>query len=409
MCKDGILITIFFVSLFTFHSLQSQQLRDYQKQALDNNPAIQSMNSSVEIASEKIKEANTLSDTEFGVGYFVSEPETRTGAQKLRLSVRQMMPWFGTNNARRNYSGSLVSIEEADLEIARRQLMLNVAQVYFELYEVKEKMEVLEQNVELLEVYRTMALNSVEVGNASAVEVLRLKMRQNDLVEKSRDIQLNSEALENEFTNLLDSEDSIYLEWRDSISIPPQRADNRNLQLHPELQRYDRFSESVKTSEKLNQLESAPKFGFGLDYISVQERQDMVVPDNGKDIFMPMLSFSVPVFNKKYKSVSRQNDLKLEQIDLERANTLNELNTRLQTALNERAAARIKYETQLDNLSQAKNAEELLLKQYETGTIDFDDVLDIQEIQLQIQMSLIEAVSNWYKKDAVVQYLTSNN
>ena len=409
MCKDGILITIFFVSLFTFHSLQSQQLRDYQKQALDNNPAIQSMNSSVEIASEKIKEANTLSDTEFGVGYFVSEPETRTGAQKLRLSVRQMMPWFGTNNARRNYSGSLVSIEEAELEIARRQLMLNVAQVYFELYEVKEKMEVLEQNVELLEVYRTMALNSVEVGNASAVEVLRLKMRQNDLVEKSRDIQLNSEALENEFTNLLDSEDSIYLEWRDSISIPPQRADNRSLQLHPELQRYNRFSESVKTSEKLNQLESAPKFGFGLDYISVQERQDMVVPDNGKDIFMPMLSFSVPVFNKKYKSVSRQNDLKLEQIDLERANTLNELNTRLQTALNERAAARIKYETQLDNLSQAKNAEELLLKQYETGTIDFDDVLDIQEIQLQIQMSLIEAVSNWYKKDAVVQYLTTNN
>ena len=409
MCKDGILITIFFVSLFTFHSLQSQQLRYYQKQALDNNPAIQSMNSSVEIASEKIKEANTLSDTEFGVGYFVSEPETRTGAQKLRLSVRQMMPWFGTINARRNYSGSLVSIEEAELEIARRQLMLNVVQVYFELYEVKEKMEVLEQNVELLEVYRTMALNSVEVGNASAVEVLRLKMRQNDLVEKSRNLQLNSEALENEFTNLLNSEDSIYLEWRDSISIPPQRADNRSLQLHPELQRYNRFSESVKTSEKLNQLESAPKFGFGLDYISVQERQDMVVPDNGKDIFMPMLSFSVPVFNKKYKSVSRQNDLKLEQIDLERANTLNELNTRLQTALNERAAARIKYETQLDNLSQAKSAEELLLKQYETGTIDFDDVLNIQEIQLQIQMSLIEAVSNWYKKDAVVQYLTTNN
>jgi cobalt-zinc-cadmium efflux system outer membrane protein len=409
MCKDGILITIFFVSLFTFHSLQSQQLGDYQKQALDNNPAIQSMNSSVEIASEKIKEANTLSDTEFGVGYFVSEPETRTGAQKLRLSVRQMMPWFGTINARRNYSGSLVSIEEAELEIARRQLMLNVAQVYFELYEVKEKMEVLEQNVELLEVYRTMALNSVEVGNASAVEVLRLKMRQNDLVEKSRNLQLNSEALENEFTNLLNSEDSIYLEWRDSISIPPQRADNRSLQLHPELQRYNRFSESVKTSEKLNQLESAPKFGFGLDYISVQERQDMVVPDNGKDIFMPMLSFSMPVFNKKYKSVSRQNDLKLEQIDLERANKLNDLNTSLQTALNERAAARIKYETQLDNLSQARNAEELLLKQYETGTIDFDDVLDIQEIQLQIQISLIEAVSNWYKKDAVVQYLTTNN
>ncbi|WP_298246665.1 TolC family protein [uncultured Christiangramia sp.] len=409
MCKNIILVTIFIVSLFTFHSLQSQQLQDYQNLALGNNPAIQSMNSSVEIASEKINEANTLSDTEFGVGYYVSEPETRTGAQKLRLSVRQMMPWFGTINSRRNYAGSMVGIEEAELEIARRKLKLNVAQVYFELYEVKRKMEVLEKNVELLEVYRTMALNSVEVGKASAVEVLRLKMRQNDLLEKLRNLELTSETLENEFTNLLNSEDKMVLEWKDSISIPPQREDNRSLQLHPELQRYDRFAESVKTSEELNQLESAPKLGFGIDYISVQERKDMMVPDNGKDIIMPMLSFSVPVFNKKYKSVSRQNDLKLEQIDLQRANTLNDLNTRLQTALNERAAARIKYETQLDNLSQAKNAEELLLKQYETGTIDFDDVLDIQEIQLQLQMSLIEAVSNWYKKDAVVQYLTTNN
>ena len=94
---------------------------------------------------------------------------------------------------------------------------------------------------------------------------------------------------------------------------------------------------------------------------------------------------------------------------MDRTSNLNELESRLRTALNERSSARIKFETQMDNLSQAKDAEELLIKQYETGTIDFDDVLDIQEIQLQIQMNLVEAVSSWFKKDAIVDYLTVNN
>ena len=388
--------------------LQAQELQNYQNKALENNPSIKALRSGVEIASEKINETNTLPDTEFGLGYFVSEPETRTGAQKLRLSVRQNIPWFGTIKSRRDYAGSMVSVEEINLEIARRKLNLEVSQVYFQLYELQEKKEVLQQNIDLLEVYRTMALNSVEIGKASAVEVLRLKMRQNELIEEMKNLQLQIESLETRFKNLISSGEKIEIMVQDTLEIPLKEAVNTDLALHPELQRYDRFSESIVSSEEVNQLESSPKFGLGLDYISVQERQDMMVPDNGKDIIMPMVSFSVPIFNKKFKSVTRQNDLKLEQIESERSNKLNDLENRLQMTLNERSSARISYETQLENLAQARDAEDLLLKQYETGTIDFDDVLDIQEIQLKIQMNLVEAVSTWYAKDAMVQYLTVN-
>ena len=49
------------------------------------------------------------------------------------------------------------------------------------MYANKAKQKVLVQNIELLETYETMALTSVEVGKASAVDVLRLQMRQNEL------------------------------------------------------------------------------------------------------------------------------------------------------------------------------------------------------------------------------------
>ncbi|MFT5915221.1 MAG: cobalt-zinc-cadmium efflux system outer membrane protein, partial [Bacteroidia bacterium] len=64
-----------------------------------------------------------------------------------------------------------------------------------------------------------------------------------------------------------------------------------------------------------------------------------------------------------------------------------------------------KYNTQEKNLKQAENAEEILIKSYETGTIDFNDVLDIQELQLSFQLQQVEAMREYYAQSAVVNYL----
>ncbi|WP_341481594.1 TolC family protein [Christiangramia lutea] len=402
------LMIAFHFSFFTFHSVTAQELEAFYNQALINNPEISSMQANVEIARENINEVGSIPDTEFGFGYFVSEPETRTGAQKLRVSVRQNIPWFGTIQSRKDYAGALVSLEEADLEIAKRKLKLEVSEVYFDLYEMREKLEVLQENIELLDLYRTMALNSVETGKASAVEVLKLKMRQNDLLEQKKNLQLQIEALKARFNNILNIDEMTLLNFEDTLMIPPEKSENYDLSLHPELLRFEDYAESILKNEEMNQQESSPKLGFGLDYISVQERTDINFSDNGKDIVMPMVSVQVPIFNKTYRSVSKQNELKQDQITSDRDAKLNDLENRLETALYERNSARIRFNTQLDNLQQASNAEELLIKQYETGTIDFEDVLDIQEIQLKIQIDLVEAVSAWYQKDAVVNYLTNN-
>ena len=156
----------------------------------------------------------------------------------------------------------------------------------------------------------------------------------------------------------------------------------------------------------LNQKESSPMIGFGLDYINVSERPNMDFSDNGKDIVMPMVSVSIPIFNKKYKSQTKQNDLQQQEITDQKQERLNALETLLDKANNERISARISYATQTKNLKQAKDAEEILIKSYETGTIDFNDVLDIQELQLKFQMNQIEAVKTYYVQTTIINYLT---
>jgi len=145
--------------------------------------------------------------------------------------------------------------------------------------------------------------------------------------------------------------------------------------------------------------------GFGLDYINVAERPNMDFSDNGKDIVMPMVSVSIPIFNKKYKSQTKQNDLQQQEITAQKQERLNALETLLDKANNERISARISYATQTKNLQQAKDAEDILIKSYETGTIDFNDVLDIQELQLKFQMNQIESVKTYYVQSTIINYL----
>ena len=407
--KSHIKTVFFLCSLFFVLKGNAQQLEVLIDEALTNNPEIQKFELQYKRASEKVNEVNTIPNTEFGVGYFVSEPETRTGAQRFKVSAKQMLPWFGTITSRENYVSSLADAKYEDIVIAKRKLMASVSQSYYNLYANKAKQEVLTENIKLLETYETLALTSVEVGKASAVDVLRLQMRQNEMQQLKDVLQQQFLAEQTKFNNLLNRDNDVTVNVVDSVMIPSEDFDitSENLALHPELLKYDKLYQSIEQSELLNQKESSPMIGFGLDYINVTERPDLNFSDNGKDIIMPMVSVSIPIFNKKYKSISKQNELEQQEILSQKQERLNILETLLDKAIKERVSARISHNTAIKNIKQAKDAEQILIKSYETGTIDFNDVLDIQELQLKFQISQIESIKNYYVQSTIINYLTN--
>lgn len=397
------------IGLLTFGFSNAQQLETLIDEALKNSPEIQKFELQYSIVSEKVNEVNAIPNTEFGVGYFVSEPETRTGAQRFKVSAKQMIPWFGSITARENYVSSLADAKYEDIVIAKRKLIASVSQSYYNLYANRAKQKVLVQNIELLETYETMALTSVEVGKASAVDVLRLQMRQNELEQLKEVLVQQYLAEQTALNKLLNRDKNVVVNVVDELTIPSETTliDIEKLSLHPELIKYDKLYQSVEQSELLNQKESLPMIGFGLDYVNVDKRPNMEFSDNGKDIVMPMVSVSIPIFNKKYKSQTKQNEFKQQEITAQKQQRLNKLETALDKALKDRISSRISYETQSKNLEQANDAEEILIKNYETGTIDFNDVLDIQELQLKFQMSQIESVKTFYVQTTIINYLSN--
>jgi len=399
----NIIICLLFVSAFA----KAQQLQSFISEGVDNSPEIQAYNLRHNIAEEKLNEADWIPNTEFSAGYFVSEPETRTGAQRARFSARQMLPWFGTITARENYASAMADSEYVEIVIAKRKLALSVSQSYYRLYSITEKQKVLEENIQLLKTYEKLALTSVEVGKASAVDVLKLQIRQNELQQQKEVLNEGYLGEQTTFNKLLNRDGTTEVVILEKLLLPNEDYvfGEDALQLNPELLKYDKLYESVMQSEELNQAERNPMIGFGLDYVPVSERPDMSFSDNGKDIFMPMVSVSVPLFNNKYKSTSKQNELKQLEIIAQKDNRLNVLESAFAQALSQRNQARINYSTQEKNLKQANDAEEILIKNYETGTIDFNDVLDIQELQLKFQINQISAVETYFAQSAIINYL----
>jgi len=391
-----------------FQNLQAQQLQNYIESIIANNPEIKAFTLRHAIAEEQVEASDWIPNTEIGIGYFVSEPETRTGPQVAKFSFRQLLPWFGTLSQRKNYAASLAEAEFIRITVAKRKLALSVSQSYYHLSTNVSKRKVLDEQIKVLETYETLLLNGIVVDKASTVDMLKLQIRKNQLEQEKSILEEEYKAGLSHFNMLLhtDKDADLTLE---PLYMPEQdmQFDESALEANAELMVYDRLYESIQELELLNQKEKQPMIGIGMDYIPVSERLEANISDNGKDIIMPTVSLSIPIFNKKHGATTRQNALRQEEIQAEKQQQIETLHLTYTKALSRRNKARIAYTSQVKNIEQAKNAEDIVLQQYETGIASFKEVLELQEVQLNFQLQKLEAIAVYYNQSAILKYLTT--
>ncbi len=408
MIKKQYHIGIFNLLIFlSVSNIEAQTLLDYKSEAEQNNPELKAIQSAYEVSLEKAIEIGSLPNTTIGAGYFVSEPETRTGAQKAKFNVQQRLPWFGTIKARKEISSAESEVLKNRLEIAKRKVILQVENMYYSLYELKAKQAILVKQDTLLGKYLEIGYSAVENNRASAVDILKLNIARNELQNTKEILKGETLTAETKMNQLLhrDGFDPLFIP--DNLIIPDEEPTMMldDITYHPELMTYDYIEEVLGKKEKANDKEALPSIGLGLDYVIVQERPDMNFSDNGKDIVMPMISFSVPLFSKKYSARKKQYELQKEEVCQKREASQNQLENLMEEAINNRITARINYDTQRKNSQQAEQAAEIILSGYQTDQLDFEEMLDVQKMILNFEIKKIEAIALYFKQTAVLNYL----
>ncbi len=398
-------------SLLITISGYSQTLNDYLTIAEKNNPELQSLQYRYKSALEKVTEVGSLPNTTFGVGYFVQEAETRVGAQKGKISVTQKFPWFGTLEAKKESASYIAKAQLNTVDFAKRELFLAVKKNYFELYELKKIESIFKENIEILNTYEKLALNELENNRATMVDVLKIKIEKNELNNNLNTIQENSKAKIIAFNLLLNRNENSSVKIIDTILITNKEVlfDKTLIVKNPKLVQLDNLKTSLEKSELVAKKEGLPVLAIGIDYIFVENRPVENLLDNGKDIIMPMLTVSIPLFSKKYSSKQKQLQLEQKAMETTKISVTNQLHTLFEKAKGKIKNARVSIKTQIKNTTQANQAQKVLLAAYQTSKIDFKQLLEIQQLKLKFQLKKATSEKEYATQKAILTFLTTNN
>ena len=84
---------------------------------------------------------------------------------------------------------------------------------------------------------------------------------------------------------------------------------------HPQLDVLKKRKLSSGKAVELLAYEEKPKIGLGLEYSWIERRSDVSIPNNGRDILMPMGSISIPIHTSRYGARRQEEKLKQESYD----------------------------------------------------------------------------------------------
>lgn len=400
---------LYIISCFVFVcSLKGQTLAQYLAEAEQNSSEILAKQLQYESALENVNEVGNLPNTQLGVGVFAQAVETRVGPQRARFSASQKIPWFGTLSAKKESATYLANAKESELAFLKRQLALNVKMSYYELYALVQQQRITQRHMAILDTYEKLALNELENNRTNMVDVLHIRMKSKTLAQQNMTLSEEIRSKKIQFNLLLNKPSLREVIVLDSLSIPKSEllASTEAITSHPKLQQLEYLENALQQSEIVAKKEGNPTIGFGLDYVLVAERSGISLPDNGKDIIMPMVSVSIPIFNKKH--IAKQKRLQLEQEALAQSKVTvkNQLASALEEATNNMMNASISSKTLDENIVIAQQAKEVILAAYQTAKMDFEQLLDVEQLKLGFELQKVSDIQTYFANSAIVDFLT---
>ncbi len=402
--KNNLLITL---SFLLSAIINAQTLDDYLAIAKTNSSELKISNYKYEIAKEKVLEIGNNTNTSFNLGYFIQPPETSVGSQVAMGGVRQQFPWFGTKKAEREMAKSSAEVRQYDIELSERDLLYKVKEAYYNLYEKLSITAILKENKQILMSYENMALAALENNNATFTDVSLIRVQKNELHSKMFQNYNETEALNKNFNRLLQRDIDLLVNIPDSLKITDILIGKVVIDNHPSLDKIDQLNKVLDFENDLIAKENTPAIGLGLDYIIVNENDNANITDNGKDIILPTFSFSIPIFNKDYKSKNNQIKIRQNQIISEKINQKRLLEMALEEALLLFNNSVLSVVAAQKNKEEIQHAINITLKAYETGILNYENIIGLQLKKIKYQLMEIVATKNAFIAKATTEYLTN--
>lgn len=407
--KQYILLNVLLLILLP--AVKAQDLNSYLEEAGQNHPGIQAAWKQYYAALEQVPQAGTLPDPGLSFGYFISPVETRLGPQQFKVSLSQKFPWFGTLEEKEQAAAEQARVRYREFTEKRNSVYKQVRIQWYNLYKTGEAIRITKENIDILESLKSLTRRNYENDKGKMAELLRIDVNIREQQNKLEDLQDRLSTQKTEFNLLLNRpvQDSLKTPGSirpDTFDIAAYRDSIRN---HPDLAALEHQEAALEHQVQIDKKQGYPSISLGLDYAVIGQRQDMQVQNSGRDIVMPRVGISIPLYRNKYDAMEKQTQFRLEAVQSKQQEKQNQLSAqykKAEEAYRESLRHINLYKKQVQETEKIYN---LLKTRYSADGQSFFELLRTRLLVLEYKLKLEKARADRNIAVARLQYLTSQN
>ena len=430
----------------------------YMELAAKNNPTVLQRYFEYEAALQKVPQVGALPDPEFTLGVFLQPMELISGNQVADMRLMQMFPWFGVLKNAKDEMSLMANAKYELFRDAKLQTFYDMQRTWYELYKTGQDIHVSEKNIQILQTLERLALvkfrtaspggggkssssmssgtalpsigtsvgssgmqtmgsnsvtNSGATSNQSPAASMGSTASSSGLADLYR-IQIEIGDLENNIALLRSLQSTIIARFNSYLNRPVQTAvaiidtlkpDTLNFSLlavsdsmlrnNPMLGMLQYEQQSLDARKKMVTRMGYPMVGLGVNYSLINKSAMSTSPMNGKDMIMPMVALTLPIYRKKYKAMQAEATLMKSATAQNYTATANSLQTEYYQAIQLYQDAQRRIKLYSNQYTLAKSSLDIMLKSFETSGSGLTDVLRIRQQTLEYEFKQVEAVVDY--------------
>lgn len=381
---------------------QRDSLAVYIDAAMNNSPALARQYQVYKAQLASACGEGQLSDPELTLGFYPEAMNHVNGKQIATFSLMQMFPWAGALKSGREQKEAQARASFQEFRQAVLDLALDMQRQWFNMLSTQEKIKSVQRQRRLLADIQRVAIyqykNQTMGRNSRMSDQLRIEAEDKRLEEKKASLEDELRLLGQRFNITMHRSPEAPLCLPDTILLNAMPAvDVTQLaSKDPTIAQLEAQQQSFAAQDRMAKAQGMPKFGVGVEYmLNGKVDMPMMANMNGKDMWMPMLKVTIPIFRRRTNMarqsaqlmsqsaesgiLQRQDALKAAYLDIE--NKAADVDRKVKL-----------YDSETEILNRTLR---LMLDEYANGTTSLTDILQTQREQIDYDLLRAEAYAQY--------------
>lgn len=262
-----------------------------------------------------------------------------------------------------------------------------------------------------------MSSGGMSASQGGMSDVLRIDIELNELEETEQALLTQMTSAKAKFNALLNRNPESPIVILDTIEQRLFSLDDESMietikNQNPMLRMANAEADAYRAKAEMDKKMGLPMIGVGLQYSVLGKRMAMGIPTtdmNGKDMIMPMVSISIPIWRKKYSAAVKESRLMSRAAEQKYENTLNTLGSEYVSLREQLVDAQRKMNLYRKQQELALATYQLAVREFSIGANTMSGILEIERQLLDYKFKRSESVATYNTVVAAIENLLSDS